>query len=147
MVSREAKRRGARSSRWRRPTAMAIAVLAALACGFTLPDVLTQPVIRSRAFSARHAVVLAAGKPAGPGRRAARRQVASNKIARRNFEIIQELEAGISLYGTEVKSCRAGRIQLRAAACDERKRLLMAPSTQPPRAPRSSRAIGWLCRR
>jgi hypothetical protein len=94
-------------------------VLAALACGFTLPDVLTQPVI-SRAFSARHAVVLAAGKPAGPGRRAARRQVASNKIARRNFEIIQELEAGISLYGTEVKSCRAGRIQLRAAACDER---------------------------
>ena len=147
MVSREAKRRGARSSRWRRPTAMAIAVLAALACGFTLPDVLTQPVIRSRAFSARHAVVLAAGKPAGAGRRAARRQVASNKIARRNFEIIQELEAGISLYGTEVKSCRAGRIQLRAAACDERKRLLMAPSTQPPRAPRSSRAIGWLCRR
>ena len=97
-----------------------IAVLAALACGFTLPDVLTQPVIRSRAFSARHAVVLAAGKPAGAGRRAARRQVASNKIARRNFEILQELEAGISLYGTEVKSCRAGRIQLRAAACDER---------------------------
>ena len=102
------------------PTAMAIAVLAALACGYTLPDVLTQPVIRSRAFSARHAVVLAAGKPAGAGRRAARRQVASNKIARRNFEILQELEAGISLYGTEVKSCRAGRIQLRAAACDER---------------------------
>ena len=102
------------------PTAMAIAVLAALACGFTLPDVLTQPVIRSRAFSARHAVVLAAGKPAGAGRRVARRQVASNKIARRNFEILQELEAGISLYGTEVKSCRAGRIQLRAAACDER---------------------------
>ena len=101
------------------PTAMAI-VLAALACGFTLPDVLTQPVIRSRAFSARHAVVLAAGKPAGAGRRVARRQVASNKIARRNFEILQELEAGISLYGTEVKSCRAGRIQLRAAACDER---------------------------
>ena len=98
---------------------MAVAVLAALACGFTLPDVLTQPVIRSRAFSARHAVVLAAGKPAGAGRRVARRQVASNKIARRNFEILQELEAGISLYGTEVKSCRAGRIQLRAAACDE----------------------------
>ena len=118
---RSAARRGGRSSALAlAPTAMAIAVLAALACGFTLPDVLTQPVIRSRAFSARHAVVLAAGKPAGAGRRVARRQVASNKIARRNFEILQELEAGISLYGTEVKSCRAGRIQLRAAACDER---------------------------
>ena len=92
-------------------------LLLALACGFTRPDVLTRPVVRS--FSTRHAVVLAAGKPAGAGRRVARRQVASNKMARRNFEIVQELEAGVSLYGTEVKSCRDGRIQLRAAACDE----------------------------
>lgn len=100
---------------------MPIVLLAALACGFTRPDLLTRPVVRSRAFSfsTRHAVVLAAGKPAGAGRRVARRQVASNKMARRNFEIVQELEAGVSLYGTEVKSCRDGRIQLRAAACDE----------------------------
>ena len=100
---------------------MPIVLLAALACGFARPDVLmlTRPVVRSIAFSTRHAVVLAAGKPAGAGRRVARRQVASNKMARRNFEIVQELEAGVSLYGTEVKSCRDGRIQLRAAACDE----------------------------
>ena len=98
---------------------MPIVLLAALACGFTRPDLLTRPVVRSIAFSTRHAVVLAAGKPAGAGRRVARRQVASNKMARRNFEIVQELEAGVSLYGTEVKSCRDGRIQLRAAACDE----------------------------
>ena len=98
---------------------MPIVLLAALACGFARPDALTRLVVRSRAFSTRHAVVLAAGKPAGAGRRVARRQVASNKMARRNFEIVQELEAGVSLYGTEVKSCRDGRIQLRAAARDE----------------------------
>ena len=107
------KRRRARSAL----DAMPILLLAALACGFTRPDVLTRPVVRS--FPTRHAVVLAAGKPAGAGRRVARRQVASNKMARRNFEIVQELEAGVSLYGTEVKSCRDGRIQLRAAACNE----------------------------
>ena len=88
-------------------------LLAALSCGFTRPDVLTRPVIRSRACSTRHAVLpLAAAKqPTG------RRQVASNKLARRNFEILQELEAGISLFGTEVKSARNGRVNLRAAAC------------------------------
>ena len=92
---------------------MPILFLATLACGLTRPDVLTRPVVRSRACSSRHAVVLAAEKKYSP-----RRQVASNKLARRNFEILQELEAGVSLFGTEVKSARDGRVNLRAGACD-----------------------------
>ena len=48
---------------------------------------------------------------------AARRQVASNRLARRNYEILSEYEAGISLVGTEVKSARAGKINLRDGYC------------------------------
>ena len=38
-----------------------------------------------------------------------------NRQARRNFEIIQTLEAGISLKGTEVKSIRDGKMNLQDA--------------------------------
>ena len=76
-----------------------------LTCSFSLPLLHPRPAVRT------HVVLLAAKKPPG------RRQVASNKLARRNFEILQELEAGISLVGTEVKSARNGRINLRALAC------------------------------
>ncbi|MDH3284475.1 MAG: SsrA-binding protein SmpB [Acidobacteriota bacterium] len=41
------------------------------------------------------------------------RQLASNRNARRNYEIAETYEAGIVLVGTEVKSCREGRIQLK----------------------------------
>ena len=82
---------------------LALAVL--LTCSFSLPLLHPRPAVRT------HVVLLAAKKPPG------RRQVASNKLARRNFEILQELEAGISLVGTEVKSARNGRINLRALAC------------------------------
>lgn len=41
--------------------------------------------------------------------------VASNKRARFDFEIVTTYEAGIELVGTEVKSCRAGKVQLRDA--------------------------------
>jgi SsrA-binding protein len=44
---------------------------------------------------------------------AARRPVAANRNARRNYEILAEYEAGVSLLGTEVKSCRAGKVNLR----------------------------------
>ena len=73
-----------------------------------------------------------------------RKQVAANKIARRNYEvcvescaralsrvvgitarqphaehpqILEDFEAGIALVGTEVKSCRAGKCQLRDGYC------------------------------
>ena len=36
-----------------------------------------------------------------------------NRVAYRNFEVIETLEAGISLVGTEVKSIRDGKINIR----------------------------------
>ena len=38
-----------------------------------------------------------------------RRVITSNRKARRNFEIMETLEAGLVLTGTEVKALRAGR--------------------------------------
>lgn len=42
-----------------------------------------------------------------------RKDIASNKKARHEFHILETFEAGIELRGTEVKSIRAGRINLR----------------------------------
>lgn len=39
--------------------------------------------------------------------------VATNKVARRNYEIIENVEAGIVLEGAEVKSVRAGQLNLK----------------------------------
>ncbi|MGB7294884.1 MAG: SsrA-binding protein SmpB [Candidatus Aminicenantales bacterium] len=39
--------------------------------------------------------------------------VASNKKAYHNYEIIESLEAGIALLGSEVKSIREGRVSLK----------------------------------
>ena len=39
--------------------------------------------------------------------------LASNRKARHDYEILETMEAGIALLGTEVKSARAGRIQLK----------------------------------
>ena len=39
--------------------------------------------------------------------------MAVNRIAYRNFEIVDKLEAGIALKGTEVKSIREGKMNLR----------------------------------
>lgn len=44
-------------------------------------------------------------------------QVASNRVARRNYEILEDYEAGIELLGTEVKSCRQGKCTLRDGYC------------------------------
>jgi len=41
------------------------------------------------------------------------RRLASNRKARHNYLILEKLEAGIVLVGTEVKSARAGKIQLK----------------------------------
>jgi SsrA-binding protein len=41
-----------------------------------------------------------------------RKVVCQNRKARHEYEILETVEAGISLTGTEVKSIRAGRLQL-----------------------------------
>jgi SsrA-binding protein len=38
--------------------------------------------------------------------------VATNRKALRNYEVFEKLEAGIELFGTEVKSLRAGNVSL-----------------------------------
>ena len=40
------------------------------------------------------------------------KRIAENRKARRNFEIIDTLECGIALQGSEVKSLRAGKVSL-----------------------------------
>ncbi len=44
-----------------------------------------------------------------------RQTITRNKKARRNYHVDEEYEAGISLLGTEVKSIREGRVQLKDA--------------------------------
>ncbi|MDH3745832.1 MAG: SsrA-binding protein SmpB [Acidobacteriota bacterium] len=41
------------------------------------------------------------------------RMLAVNRRARREYEILDKLEAGLVLAGTEVKSARAGKVQLK----------------------------------
>jgi SsrA-binding protein len=52
-----------------------------------------------------------ARKTAKPGARA----LATNRKARHDYEILETLECGIALVGSEVKSLREGRVQLRDA--------------------------------
>jgi SsrA-binding protein len=42
-----------------------------------------------------------------------RRPLAANRRALHEYHVLERFEAGIALTGTEVKSCRAGRVQLR----------------------------------
>lgn len=41
--------------------------------------------------------------------------IATNPTARHNYDIIDTLEAGIVLYGTEIKSIRNGKVNLKIA--------------------------------
>ena len=50
-----------------------------------------------------------------PRRPTAVRPLAANRRARHDYEILETLEAGLALTGTEVKACRLGRVQLRDA--------------------------------
>ncbi len=43
------------------------------------------------------------------------KMVATNRRARHDYEVLETLEAGIALVGTEVKSLRAGQVQLKDA--------------------------------
>ena len=57
---------------------------------------------------------MAAKRQHGDGRKV----VAENPKARFDFEILETLEAGLSLTGTEVKSLRAGKAAIREAYVD-----------------------------
>lgn len=46
--------------------------------------------------------------------------IAENRRARRDYELLQRVEAGLVLTGTEVKSARAGKVQLGQAFADIR---------------------------
>jgi len=50
-------------------------------------------------------------------RAAANRLLAENRLARHQYEILETLETGIELVGTEVKSIRAGQANLRDGFC------------------------------
>tara|TARA_Y100001968_G_scaffold316319_1_gene344001 strand:+ start:3981 stop:4481 length:501 start_codon:yes stop_codon:yes gene_type:complete len=50
-------------------------------------------------------------------RLAANRRLADNRLARYKYEILETLEAGIELLGTEVKSIREGKVNLRDGFC------------------------------
>ena len=47
----------------------------------------------------------------------AQRLLADNRLARHNYEILETLETGIELVGTEVKAIRAGKANLRDGFC------------------------------
>ena len=82
---------------------------ACVACALRAAPGSLVPPRRPAVQSGRTRTCRAAAKKPG----SSSKQVASNKLARRNYEILEEYEAGISLLGTEVKSCRNGKIQLR----------------------------------
>jgi SsrA-binding protein len=46
------------------------------------------------------------------------RPLASNKRARHDYQVLETFEAGIQLAGTEVKSAREGRVQLKDSYID-----------------------------
>ena len=50
----------------------------------------------------------------------ARKMIAENRKARHDFHIVERVEAGIALTGTEVKSLRDGRVSLAQAYADVR---------------------------
>lgn len=51
-------------------------------------------------------------KGAAPGEKPAERVVAENRKARHDYEILDTLECGLALVGSEVKSLRSGRTSL-----------------------------------
>lgn len=57
-----------------------------------------------------------AGKK-GQAAKAGNRLLADNRLARHQYEILDTLETGIELLGTEVKSIRAGQVNLRDGFC------------------------------
>ena len=56
-------------------------------------------------------------KPDKTTRFSANRKLAENRLAKHQYEIIETLETGVELLGTEVKSIRAGNANLRDGFC------------------------------
>ena len=56
-------------------------------------------------------------QPAAKARASANRRLAENRFARHQYEILETLECGIELLGTEVKSIRSGHANLRDGFC------------------------------
>lgn len=56
---------------------------------------------------------MAANKPQGASRDGAQRTLASNRRAHHDYHILEAVEAGIQLQGTEVKAVRTGKVQLK----------------------------------
>ena len=50
-------------------------------------------------------------------RLSAQKRLAENRLARHQYEILETLETGIELLGTEVKSVRAGKANLKDGFC------------------------------
>jgi len=71
--------------------------------------------------------------PKGKTRRElARKLVAENRQARRNYEIVDTLEVGVVLTGSEVKSLREGRANIAEAyAREENGQIVLVNSTIP----------------
>jgi SsrA-binding protein len=65
----------------------------------------------------KQAVKQAVGKGAAKARASANRRLAENRFARHQYEILETLECGIELLGTEVKSIRSGHANLRDGFC------------------------------
>ena len=59
-------------------------------------------------------------------------RVAENRKARHDYEIIETIEAGLVLFGSEVKSLRRGRASITEAyAGEERGRLILINANIP----------------
>lgn len=44
-------------------------------------------------------------------------QIANNKKAYHDYFVLEKYEAGLELFGTEIKSIRAGRVNLKDSFC------------------------------
>jgi SsrA-binding protein len=51
-------------------------------------------------------------RPSRPSRPTGTKLVAANRKARRNYEVLETIEAGLVLRGSEVKSLRAAQVQI-----------------------------------
>ena len=63
--------------------------------------------------------------------------VVTNRRARHEFEVLERLEAGLALMGTEVKSLRAGKVVIRDAYATEK---AASCGSSTPRSSRTRRA-------
>ena len=66
-------------------------------------------------------------KPSSENGKAASRDVAVNRRALHDYEILERVEAGIALTGSEIKSARAGKVSLQEAYARPERGLTIVP--------------------